>query len=1096
MKCRLYLMKGFALLILCLFAGGGLWAQSKTVQGTVTDDNGPVIGVSVTVQGTTTGVSTGANGSYSIRVPNNNAVLDFNFLGYEPVTITVGDRTTIDVVLAENTQVIDDVVVIGYGTVRRRDVTGAVSSVSGEDIATMPISNAAQALQGRIAGVSVSAVDGRPDASVSVRVRGGGSITQSNEPLYIVDGFPVSNISDVPASQIESIDILKDASSTAIYGARGANGVIIVTTKAPKGEKFTISYNGYVQYKEPVGTIDVLNPYEYALINWEYHTLSQSATQIASYERAMAIGSHKNGVTNTGQAYDNPGGIGSYKNQRAYNWMEEMTRTAFSHSHNLTLSGGTAKNKYSIDYNFVDDPGIRINSGYSRSNVIAKFQQNLAKGLDLNLTARYVNSSVEGNLGGGRLTDMMVFTPVLPLGDYDEYSNSGMGLSATNLQWRRNPVDVVNDTYAKNTRNHLRANGSLSMVIMKGLVARTEFSLGTGWRDSRSWSGPVAKDSARNGRGGDASIERINSTNYTWTNTLSWEVAGLSDKHRLSLLAGQEITGNDSDGIRVTATDMPLSFDYNRGFAMINQYNPETTASPSSSSMSDPERMASFFGRVMYTFNDRYSFNATLRADGSSNFAPENRWGYFPAAAFAWRISEESFMKGIRNMDNLKLRLSYGTAGNDRISAGLWSATWKSSTSGYPYNNTFHSIYEPSSQLMVNPMLKWETTITRNVGVDFGFFNNRLHGSIDLYQNTTKDLLVRNSLPGYTGYSEIMDNVGQTTNKGIEFSLGGDLIRQKDLRLSVNANISFNKNNVDELSGSMNYKNYSSGLGISSAAPKDDFVFEVGRPVGLIRGYVSDGFYTTKDFTYANGTYTPNNGMVNSLPILATVPGMQGIHPGMMKLKKIGNEVSQTEINEADDCIVIGDTNPIHAGGVNFMLTWKSFDMMAAFSWSYGNDVYNYTKAQLQTGGKNYNKNFSAASAGRYRLFELDGNGNLNRVTEPGQLEALNANATTYYPFHEFRVLTSEFIEDGSYLRLNSMTVGYTLPVNISKKLHVSRLRVYLTGTNLFTLTNYSGLNPNVNSGFDRNSSYPVTGMDYGTYPLSRTYTFGVNLTF
>jgi TonB-linked SusC/RagA family outer membrane protein len=1062
----------------------------------------PLVGASVLVQGTTTGVTTDIGGNYVLNNLSAQSVLNFTLLGYQNVLVTVGAQTTINAVLEEEATQMDEVVVIGYGTVKRRDITGAVSSVSGNDLAAVPVSDVAQALQGKMAGVSISAVDGRPGANVTVRVRGGGSITQSNDPLFIVDGFPVSNMSDVPASQIETIDVLKDASSTAIYGARGANGVVIITTKSPKSEKLSISYNGYVQLKTPTGNIDVLDPYEFALINWEYASLNGQSNQ---YQQVMAIGAHTSVTDGAGNVYNNPGGINSYKTAKSYNWMKEMTENAFSQSHNVNLSGGSAKSKYSVDYTYVNNPGIRLNSGFTRSNVIAKLSQSLLKNLNLDLTARYVTAGVEGNLGGGRLTDMMKFTPMNPLGAADELTNNGLlGVTSGNMQWRKNPVAVIEDTYELRTRNNLRANGSLAWEIIGGLTARTEFSLGTNWTDNRTWSGPDAKDTRRSGRGGDASIQRSFGTNYTWTNTINWQVQSLSQAHSLNLLAGQELTGSDGNSITVRGYDYPISFDYNRAFAMMNQYTTSSTTNPSESGMDDPGRMASFFGRVMYTFKDRYTLNATFRADGSSNFAPSNRWGYFPSAAVAWRISEESFMKNFHNLDNLKLRVSYGTAGNDRITASLWDFLWSSKSDGYPLGGSQRSIYNPASGLMTNPNLKWETTVTRNLGLDWSFYRGRVFGTVEVYKNTTKDLLVRNSLPGYTGYSEIMDNVGQTSNKGIEISVGGDIVRKQDFRLSANFNISFNKTNVDALSSSMSYKNYSSGIGTSSAVPSNDYVFMVGQPVGLIRGFVSDGFYTTADFNHAfvdgKDVYTLKDGVPNSLPVLAAIPDMKEVHPGMMKLKKIktGDDANnKTVINEADDCVIIGDTNPIHIGGFNLNLVWKRFDAMANFTWSYGNDVYNYTPSVLQTGGKDWYRNFAGASAGRYKIFELSADGGtLTRVTDPAKLDAMNVNATTYYPFHEFRVLTSEFVEDGSFLRLNNLTLGYTLSEKVAKKIYLSRLRVYVTGSNLFTITNYTGLDPEVNSGYNRNSSYPVTGMDYGTYPPARTYTLGLNLTF
>lgn len=1097
MKCKIYLQKCFALLTVLMLTSVVSVAQSLTVTGTVTDAAGqPLVGVSVTVQGTTVGVSTDATGKYSIKVPSAQSVLNFNYLGYVDQTKTVGAQKVIDIALVEDAQTLDEVVVIGYGTVKRRDLTGSVASVGGSDIQAMPVANAAQALQGRIAGVTITTTDGRPDAGVKVRVRGGGSITQSNDPLYIVDGFPVKDISDIPSSQIESIDILKDASSTAIYGARGANGVVIVTTKSPKGDKLSISYDGFVQWKTKTDVVDMLDPYDFTLLNWEYAASNGTQTR-ESFEQAMAIGSKfSKPFTNGSGTFNNPEGLNAYKSAQGYNWMDQlMNKSAFSHSHNLNISGGNEKTKFNIGYNYINDEGLKIQSWYKRTNVSAKLQQVLAKGVLLDADVRYSRSSVLGKFDDSRLSDILKYSPVAPLGDYNENTNNGLGVNAMNIKWNRNPIDIVNDVYNRNDMNSVRGNLALSWEIIKGLTFRTEFGASQMWRENSSFTGSIAKNTPT--KGGDATVKNTTSTRYRFANTLNYQVQGLNDQHSLTILVGQEITGNNSSDKTISGKDFPITYDFSRALAMLAQYNKATTTTPTENSIDDPERMASFFGRVNYSFKDRYLLAATFRADGSSNFAPSNRWGYFPAASAAWRISEEPFMKGASNwLDNLKLRLSYGEAGNDRISSGLWRAQWIVSTGGYGSNNQAQNYYEPATSMLINPELKWETTVTRNVGIDFGFFNNRLYGTIDGYWNTTKDLLLVNSLPPFAGFDSQMDNVGKTRNLGIEFSLGGDIVRNKDWRVSANFNIGFNKNKVEELSDGMSYKTYSSGIGTSSASPKDDFIFRVGSPVGLIRGYVSDGFYTASDFEYnSKGVITLKNGVANSLPVLGTV-NMGGAYPGMMKLKKMGTKNNQTEINEADDCVVIGNTNPKHTGGFNLNASWKNFDAMLAFNWSYGNDVYNYTRALLSTGGKDYNRNFLGTFKDRYKVFDINSQGQIEKITDLAKLDAMNTNASTYYPFHEFRVLTDEFVEDGSFLRLNNVTVGYTLPVKWTQKVAISKLRIYATVYNAWLWTNYTGMDPEVDAGSGRNSTYPTPGMDYGTYPRARTYTFGINLTF
>ena len=1096
MKCRLNLTKGFALLAVLLFGGGSLMAQSKTVQGTVTDAAGPVIGVSVTVQGTTTGTTTGADGSYSLRVPNNEAVLEFNFLGYEPVVIPVGEKTVVDVVLKEDTQVIDDVVVIGYGTARRRDLTGSVASITGESLQAMPVANAAQALQGQMAGVNIVTSDGRPDASVRIRVRGGGSITQSNDPLFIVDGFPVSNINDVPASQIESIDVLKDASSTAIYGARGANGVVIVTTKAPKGDRLSITYNGYVQLKTPTKLVDGLNGYDFVLANWEYAALNSDSYR-EGWEKAAAIGTYKG---------DNTQGIDYYRNASSRNPQKDLLGNSFAHSHNLTVSGGNQNTKYSLTMNYVDDDGLKIQSWYKRTNVLAKIQQVITKGLVLDADFRYSDAQIFGNESqassvGSRFTRALFYRPTELIGDMSA-SNTALGMYSQYVSDDFDPKKIIEDIYNIRKRNRLQANASLAWTVVEGLTLRSEIGYSAHWNETYQFTGAYAKNTI-GVEGGDADLTKTNGNSLRWVNTINYQVQGLGEKHSLNLLAGNEVNDKKGYETQLRGRKYPESFDHARAYALFNQYTDKNN-STMNNSVDVPERMLSYFGRINYSFNDRYLFTATLRADGSSNFAPDNRWGYFPAAAFAWRVSEESFLKDISWIDNLKLRVSFGEAGNDRIDPGLWQMIWEGSSSlGYSYQNQQNSYFVPASTRLINRDLKWETTVTRNVGIDFGLFNNRLRGTIDGYWNSTKDLLMIVNLPTYTGYSTQMANVGETSNKGIEFSLSGDIIRKSDFTLSASFNISFNKNKVESLSNEMTGKmnGYGSGWGSSSMFPANDYGFEVGQPVGMIRGFVQDGIYTTADFksvSYANKKFSAvlQDNVPNGIGITGPTPGFDTVFPGMIKFKKFGTESSAVNINEADDARIIGNTNPKHTGGFTLNATYKGFDAMVAFNWSYGNDIYNVQKLAMTNGNKLLYRNWHHTAADRYRVFDLDASGNLTPLTTMDALNAANANATTHMPFYEYNPIHSGGIEDGSFLRLNNLTIGYTIPQNVSKKIGMQRLRVYATAYNLLTITNYTGLDPEVDAGTNRNSTYPTPGMDFGAYPRSRTYTFGINVTF
>ena len=1066
--------------------------KAKKVSGKVIDSTGGGLpGVSVVVKGTMNGVITDMEGNFAIANTPDNSVLVFSFVGMKSQEITVGGKSTINITLADETVGIEEVVAIGYGTQKRGNLTGSVSSVQGKELSAYPVTNAAQALQGKIAGVTITSVDGRPDAKVSIRVRGGGSITQSNDPLFIVDGFPVSSINDIPSSQIESINILKDASSTAIYGARGANGVIIVTTKTPKGETLSITYDGNVQIKTPSKYLGVLNPYDFTLINWEFGTLFGYGD---AWEMAYGLGAKYSNL--------NAGGINSYKTAASRDIQREAIGTSYSQTHNLTVNGGNAKTKYTVSIDNLNDDGIKIQSWYKRTNILAKLRQEITKNLFLDLDAHLSDQHLFGNEDqtstvGSKLTNAMRYTPVTPLGDVSG-DNSQIGMYDNYVRKAFDPIAVMNDIYDKTNTQIIRGNAALSWKVLDGLTLRSEYGVSQVYSSRYYFNGPVSKNTV-GVEGGDASVAKGNVKSYRFVNTANYIVKGLSAKHRLDLLAGQEINGSDGEKTLLSGTRYPISFDYKKTFAMMNQYGNQTEV-VISNSLSEPVRLSSFFGRVNYALKDRYLFTATLRADGSSNFATAHRWGYFPAAAAAWRISEEPFIKKFTSINNLKLRLSYGEAGNDQISSGLWKMEWAAAANGYSYSNIGNSYYVPSSQLMTNPNLKWETTVTRNAGLDYGLFNNRIYGTIDAYWNTTKNLLMVNQIPAYTGYTSQMANVGQTRNIGLEFSLGGDIVRKKDLNVSANFNVSFNRNKIEALSDEMAYYYYTSNWSSSSTRPSGgDFAFMVGKSVGLIRGFVQDGFYTTADFNYNATTkvYTLKPGLTNTSTMLGVVPGVgSAAYPGMLKLKKLGTTNSATDINEADDATIIGNTNPKHTGGFNVNATYKKFDLLVGFNWSYGNQIFNANKLANSYGLKLPFRNFSDVSADWYHLFKVDASGNLARVYDPAELDAMNVDTKTYYPFHENGVTHSGGIEDGSFLRLNNVTLGYSLPSDLSKRIAIQKLRVYATISNAWLWTKYTGYDPEIDAGNGRNNTYPTPGMDFGAYPRARTFTFGVNVSF
>ncbi len=1079
---------------------------AKKVTGTVLDEQGqPMIGVTVRLRDGKAGATTDLDGKFSIEVPQN-SVLVFSYIGYQEYTLTVGNQNNYIINMVSENAALDEVVVIGYQTIKRKDLTGSVASVRGEDVATMPVANVAQALQGKLPGVNVTTQDGRPDATVSIRVRGGGSISQSNDPLILVDGITVKSLDDIPSDQVESIDVLKDASSTAIYGARGANGVILVTTKGAKEGKVSVSYNGYVKFNTPTKYLDTLDPYDYLAFVWGNAAALGDAYRV-SFEKLYGLGDN---------AGSNTGGIESYRNVSNQDIQKDVYNSSVSHNHDLTITGGNDKTRMLFSANYMDEEGMKINSYARRASFNFKINQKITKNLDVSFDARYSDRRTMGdekttNGSGSILSSSYRFRPIATsdiLGDLDAMREGNMEMYGRQSTWDRySPAARIGDYEPLYIKQRLRGTASLNWRIIDGLTYHTDLSYNRTWEEDKIWGGAIYNNYMNDATGeklyaGSVEWAKRGSWGLRWTNTMSYDFNFLPEEHRLNLLLGHEVTDSGGDEIEIDANHFPANFTKDNAFAMINQYDKTAGTSNFFSGVDMPERILSFFGRVNYTLLDRYLFTFTFRADGSSKFSPEHRWGYFPAAAIGWRISEEPFMESTRDwLDNLKLRFSYGSVGNDGIDANLWSQMWTSETDmrwQYALNNQYSSSYDYSATEMANRDLKWETTITRNIGVDFSFFNSRLWGSVDLYWNTTKDLLMLTSIPGITGFTATYDNIGQTSNKGIEISLSGEIYKDKDWNITAGMNINFNKGNVDELADNVTGLYSSSWCG-SSSFPGNDYILKEGSPVGIVRGYIYDGFYTTDDFNYVNGQYVLKEGVADLGSFINPVHGVdrpegQNAYPGLPKYRDMNDD---KVIDELDVC-EIGDMNPVHTGGFNINATWKNFDLGLYFNWSYGNDVYNVNKIASMYCAKESGayENKLAFMKDAYKIYDIV-DGQLVHLTTPEQLNAANVNAKYPLPYSENGVTSTLAIEDGSYLRLNTLTLGYSLPQNLLRKVGISKLRIYGTVYNVFTITGYSGLDPEVSANTsNNNATYPTVGLDWGTYPRARSFVVGLNLTF
>lgn len=1047
--------------------------------GVVKDSGGePLVGVSIT-WGDGQGVCSDPDGNFRVEVAENTK-LTFTYMGFRSVSAVASENMTIT--MEEDVTKLDDVVVIGYGTMSRKDLTGSVSSVRGDELAAVPVTDVTQALQGQIAGVCVTSQDGRPDGSPSIRIRGGGSITQSNEPLYVVDGVTVSDISDIPADNVASIDVLKDAASTAIYGARGANGIILITTKTSDGkQKVKIGYNMYYQLKTNARKLQTLNAYDYVRYTWAY---------------AQAYGdSYGNNVAKyfgLGSAYGNH--IEDYRDVEVHDYVDEIVGNAGSWNHDVTLSGGTSWTKYYASFNYATDGGLLRNTGFTRWNANVKVNQKILESLQFDVDLRYTQRQYKGVKKMYELaTSAYLFRPIdTPFG---EDNTAYFGNGDTYMELSNSPTAVLSNYQNAVKRIRLTGTIGLTWTPLKGLTAKTELSLGHYWNETNYWDGGhfTGYTTAR--------LTQGKGSNLRWTTTISYQVQGLGDAHRLSLLAGNELLSGNLSTSHIYGSGYPSSYDLDLAMARLSQTDASLGKDDFGNVVGVPTRTLSWFGRINYDLLDRYLFSVTFRADGSSKFAPKHHWGYFPAVAAAWRISEEPFMHGAAGwLDNLKLRLSWGMSGSDNIDASLWQdGLWTSTT--ITIDGTLTNIYTPA-ELMGNSDLKWEKTISRNIGLDFGFMNGRLRGAFEGYWNTTKDILMRVPVDATTGYSYQYQNIGQTSNKGVELSLHADLYRSKDLCVGLNITYNYNKNAIDQLAPNVIADTHTQ-WGSTMRKPYYDYVIRSGQPIGSICGFVSEGFYTVDDFDIdvynTTGVWQLRTGIPDLVDITNYSTGnhfknkAQNAFPGMMKFKDVNGD---GVVNE-EDATIIGHTMPEHTGGFNLTLTWKGLDFAAGFIYQIGGNVYNANAMFSMMGNKDISLGANRLSfiADAWKMYDVNASGELVAVTDPDGLRALNANARYGLPYSEYGIVSSDFIEDASYLRLNTLTLGYTFPDKWMQKAKISKLRIYFTGGNLFCLSGYSGLDPDVNT-TPTTGGFPTPAYDYLAYPKARTFTFGLNLSF
>ncbi|MGN7808280.1 SusC/RagA family TonB-linked outer membrane protein [Flavobacterium sp. KACC 22758] len=1061
--------------LLCLLMSSRAMAQTVTLEGTVKDAAGLSLpGVNVLEKGTKNGTSTDFDGRYKIKLSNPKAILSFSFIGFKTKDVSAEGKTKVDIVLIEDSNNLNEVVVIGYGTAKKGDLTGAVSTISGNDLKKVPVANVAEALTGRIAGVQVTSAEGSPDADIRIRVRGGGSLTQDASPLIIVDGFPINSMNDISSSDIETMTVLKDAASTAIYGSRGANGVILITTKSGKDGKISVNFNMFYGMKTMANEIDVLSPEDYTKWQYEYAMLSQTGTKVPS------------DPTSYTKYFGNWQDHDMYNGLKGNDWQKQIFgRRGEVQSRDLGIRGGTDKLNYNFNYAHYDEKAIMLGSNYKRNNLALALKSKVSNKVDVGFTVRYSDTEIDG--GGvneqneksatdSRMRTIVGYAPIPVSGlTSDDVSGDGTDILV-------NPLRSIYDNNRQQFRKNFNMLGSFGWEIVDNLKFKVDLGLDNyNSLDYRFYGRStyyVANTPASTLQGKPAMvITDGKERRFRNANTLNYDFKKImGENHHLTALIGEESINYEVNTVTSTIHGYPSFFDFSQAKSLTSQGTPQAV----DNYYNPDDRLLSFFGRANYDYKNRYILSATFRADGSSKFLPQNRWGYFPAFAAGWKISEESFLKGKSWIDLLKIRASYGEAGNNNIPVGQQTQIFQSIPTAWI--NGVTSVWA-IPKTMPNPDLKWETTVTQNVGLDFGFFKNRLSGNFDVYKNVTSDLLINFPVPG-SGYDYQYRNMGETQNTGFEATLNVVAIEKAKYGLNFSFNMGVNKNRINSL-GVMN--NFGAATNWASSQIGDDYLISVGSSLGTMYGYKNDGRYEVSDFDYVGGKYVLKSGVVATATTL--VGDGSSLKPGDMKLKDVNGDGKV----DLTDKTVIGNINPKSTGGFVINGNAYGFDLMAAFNWSIGNEVYNADKIEFSTANASGQyKNLNSTMADGKRWTNLDPvSGQL--VTDPDALAALNANTTMWSPYMRTAIFTDWAVEDASFLRLNTLTLGYTAPEMFTSKLGVSKLRFYMTASNVFVWTKYSGSDPEVST----KRKNPLTpGVDSSPYPRSRQMVFGMNLNF
>lgn len=1049
---------GVFVLFLAFLCTATVQAQEITISGTVTAEDGlPLPGATVLEKNTSNGLASDFDGNYTITVSGANAILVFSSLGYRTEERTVGQSNTIDVTLAEDSQALDEVVVVGYGTQSKKDITGAIANVSTEDLGDLRVTGADQLLQGQAAGVQISQSNAAPGGAVKVNIRGSVSITSGSQPLYVIDGFPISNVdnqianplSNLNPNDIASIQVLKDASASAIYGSRASNGVILITTKQGQAGKTEFNVDVYSGMQTVLRKIDMLNARQFAEIFTESRNNAyvdnfgdQGAQITDTNEERTALGAGSS-------IYQLEPDLANFTQYgEGTDWQDEIFRTAPINNVQLSARGGTDKVKYYMSGSYFDQEGIVLSSGLKRysfnTNLEAQLTDRLKMGFNLNTSftdTELVNA--EGSWhSGGVVTSALVMPPTISVrdadGNYNEmfsvYPNSGMITVS-------NPVQTALETERSSTQ--FRTIGTIfgEYEVVDNLRFKALF--GADYYDYQEDKfSPSTVNS--NTRGGDTAYRiKNNFLNYLTEFTLNYSKS--FGDHDFGALAGYTIQKESVESTRVEASDFPNDYVKDITGGIVSDYN----SNPAEWSL------LSYIGRLNYDYKDKYLLTVNFRRDGSSRFGSNTKWGNFPSVSVGWRVSEESFLQDNKTWNEFKIRASYGLTGNNAI--GNYAAIGLLRPSNYVVDGNV--VLGQEKDAVPNDDLSWETTKQLNIGVELGFFNNRVFVIADYYEKLTEDLLLSVPVSSITGVSNIVENIGEVENKGWELGINTKNL-VGDFTWSTNLNVSANRNKVLKLGLTDEPIFFGAIAGRSHVA-------QIGYPIGSYYGYVWDGLYESE----ADIANSPE----------VTIGGRPA-QPGSVKFKDINND----GVVDTEDQTITGDWEPDFVYGMTNNFTYKNIDLSIFLQGSQGNEVYNIQRRNHSIRALYGNE--TTETLIRWQSPENPGNGVLPKVTRAPSLGG-TTRSSSYY------------VDDASYLSIRNITLGYTIPKNTVDKLGINRLRTYISVQNAFLFTDYQNYNPEVNAtnttgAYSTNINPLVPGLDYGSYPLARTFTLGINLSF